>query len=243
MIVLGLITARAGSKGIPHKNVRPLGGRPLIVYTIEAARGAKLLDRVVLSTDDPVAAGIARDLGCEVPFTRPAELAQDDTPHLPVVQHAVNWLASEQGYRPDAILILQPTSPFRRPEQIDAAIRLMKEKGADSVVGVSEVPAHLHPTRMLSIDEQGFARLLMSGEPVRKRVTGRKRLTRVWLINGAIYLVRTEALYDPHEPNLFGDRVRIYVMDSDTGMNIDEPEDWDVAERSLAARNLMAAGS
>lgn len=234
MNVLGLITARAGSKGIPQKNTRLLGGRPLIAYTIEAARRSQLLNRVILSTDDPVAAKIALDLGCEVPFMRPAALSLDDTPHLPVVQHAVDWLALEQDYRPDAVLILQPTSPFRRAQQIDGAIRMLVDRRADSVVGVTEVPAHLHPTRMLALDESGFASLFMSGEAVKRRVTGRQRLVRPWLINGAIYLVRTDALHDAAEPSLFGDRVATFPMDSLTGTNIDEPEDWELAERSLS---------
>src|SRR5437773_4762667 len=99
--VLGVITARAGSKGIPGKNTRLLAGRPLVAYTIDAARASGAFDRLILSTDDEQAAAIARKMGCEVPFMRPAALSRDDTPHLPVMQHALAWLRDEQQYRPD----------------------------------------------------------------------------------------------------------------------------------------------
>src|SRR5919106_1476102 len=111
MRVLGIITARGGSKGIPNKNLKPLGGRPLIDYTIDAANDTPL-DRLILSTEDQRIADAARALGCEVPFMRPAELARDETPHLPVIVHAVQWLRDHANYRPDAVVILQPTSPL-----------------------------------------------------------------------------------------------------------------------------------
>ena len=115
MRILGVVTARAGSKGIPGKNTRLLAGRPLIEYTIDAARAAGVFDRLILSTDDAQAAAIARDRGCEVPFMRPADLSADDTPHLPVMQHALTWLRDRDGYSPDWVMILLPTSPLRQP--------------------------------------------------------------------------------------------------------------------------------
>ena len=113
--VLGVVTARAGSKGIPGKNTRRLAGKPLIAYTIESALASGVFDRLILSTDDEEAARIARELGCEVPFMRPAALCADDTPHLPVMQHAVAWMRDEQRYEPDWVMILMPTSPLRQP--------------------------------------------------------------------------------------------------------------------------------
>jgi CMP-N,N'-diacetyllegionaminic acid synthase len=134
--VLGVITARAGSKGIPGKNTKPLAGKPLIAYTIEAAQASGAFDRLILSTDDERAADVARALGCEVPFVRPAALCADDTPHLPVMQHAVAWMRDQLDYRPDWVMILMPTSPLRQPKHIVESVALALASGADSVVSV-----------------------------------------------------------------------------------------------------------
>src|SRR5690242_9753178 len=116
--VLGLIPARGGSKGVSRKNIRPLGGKPLLQWTAEAALAAQRLSGVVLSTDDPEIAEVGRTCGLQVPFLRPAPLARDDTPMLPVVQHAVRWAESAEGEHVDAVCLLQPTAPFRRAEDI-----------------------------------------------------------------------------------------------------------------------------
>ena len=124
--VLGVVTARGGSKGIPGKNLKPLAGKPLIAYTIESARESSVFDRLVLSTDDPAIADYARARGCEVPFMRPAELARDETPHLPMsCSTPSRWLREHEGYRPDAVMILQPTSPLRRPRTSATRSRLL----------------------------------------------------------------------------------------------------------------------
>jgi CMP-N,N'-diacetyllegionaminic acid synthase len=230
--VLGVITARGGSKGIPGKNLNPLAGKPLIVYTIDAARESGALDRLILSTDDPAIANQARIAGCDAPFIRPPDLARDDTPHLPVMQHAVRWLAEHEGYRPDAVMILQPTSPRRRPIDIVEAIRLLERTGADSVVSVSGVPAHFNPMRMLRVDESGNARLFVSGEPVRRRINRRQDMPAAWTMNGAVYLFRIEVL-TAAEPGLYGDRVVVYPMPEDLGISIDDMDDWKAAERAL----------
>src|SRR4029079_9181924 len=109
----------------------------------------------------------AEGFGCEVPFVRPAELARDETPHLPVVQHAVSWLQEHEGYRPDAVMILQPTSPLRQPQQIREAVALLDSSSADSVIGVGRVPDHSHPLPAVSIDAAGDATLFIGGQPVR----------------------------------------------------------------------------
>jgi CMP-N,N'-diacetyllegionaminic acid synthase len=232
--VLGLITARGGSKGIPGKNLRPLAGKPLLEYTIDAACESRALDRVLLSTDDPAIAAAASARGCEVPFLRPAELARDETPHLPVVQHVVRWLEEHEGYRPDAVMILQPTSPLRRPEDITASIALLERSGADSVLSVSEVPAHVHPMKTLRLDDQDQAVLFVTGEPVRRRINRRQDLPPVWTMNGAIYACRTEALFAA-EPSLYGDRTVAYRMPAIYGISIDDLDDWAAAEHALKA--------
>jgi len=231
--VLGVVTARAGSKGIPGKNTKLLAGKPLIVYTIEAALQSRAFDRVILTTDDEDAAAIARECGCEVPFTRPAELAADDTPHLPVMQHVVQWLRDHERYEPDSVMTLLPTSPLRQPAHIREAVELERSSGADSVIGVDELPSHFNPMRVVSIDDQGWARLFVGGTPVKRRPGRRQDMPPAWVMNGAIYLFKTRFLFDPVEPNLYGDRVAAMVMPPPYGLNLDEPEDFDTAERVL----------
>ena len=131
--ILGVITARGGSKGIPGKNIKLLCGKPLIAYTIEAAKKSGALDRLILSTDDPTIAQVAKSFGCEVPFMRPPELAKDHVSHLPVMQHAVQWLSNKEGYKPEYVMILQPTSPLRQPFHIKETVDLILETDADSV--------------------------------------------------------------------------------------------------------------
>lgn len=235
MKVLGIITARGGSKGIPGKNLKDLGGRPLLAYTVDAARDSGVLDRVILSTEDSAIADAGRSLGCEVPFTRPAELSKDETPHLPVIQHAAQWMRDHAGYQPDAVMILQPTSPLRSADDIAATVRLLESSGADSVVSVTEVSAHAHPMRMLRVDERGQATLFATGEPVRRRINRRQDLPQAWVMNGAIYACLTRLLFDA-EPSLYGDRVVAYAMPAERSVSIDDFEDWSAAERALARR-------
>jgi CMP-N,N'-diacetyllegionaminic acid synthase len=233
MRILGVVTARAGSKGIPRKNTNLLGGKPLIVHTIDAAHESGVFDRLILSTDDEQAAAIARARGCDVPFMRPASLATDDTPHLPVMQHALSWLRDEQQYTPDWVMILLPTSPLRRPFHIRESVDLAIASGADSVVSVDELPAHYNPMRVVSIDESGWARLFVGGQPLRHRPGRRQDMPKAWVLNGAVYLFRTRVLFDPIEPSLYGDKVAAYRMSPPYGLNIDDPEDWTIVERAL----------
>jgi CMP-N,N'-diacetyllegionaminic acid synthase len=240
MRVLGLVTARGGSKGIPGKNLKLLAGKPLIAYTMESAVAAGVFDRVILSTDDRAIADEAATRGCEVPFLRPAELARDETPHLPVVQHAVTWLGDRQDYRPDAVMILQPTSPLRRPEDIRAAVDLLAARDADSVLSVSAISPHVHPMRMLRVAADDTATLFVTGEPVRRRINRRQDLPPAWVMNGAIYIVRTGVLCAA-EPSLYGARALALRMVRPFDISLDDPEDWAAAERAIA--DLSRAGA
>ena len=235
MKVLGVITARGGSKGIPGKNLKLLAGKPLLAYTIDTARRSGALDRVILSTEDEAIATAGRDLGCDVPFIRPMDLAQDDTPHLPVIQHATRWMQERINYQPDAVMVLQPTSPLRTAEDIGAAVELLDNSDADSVLSVNEVPVHSHPMRTLRLDATGHAVLFVSGDPVRKRINRRQDLPPAWVMNGAIYACRTRVLFDA-EPSLYGHRVVAYRMPANRSISIDDLEDWHAAERALSSR-------
>ncbi|HEV8346609.1 MAG TPA: acylneuraminate cytidylyltransferase family protein [Vicinamibacterales bacterium] len=233
MKILGVVTARGGSKTIPGKNLKPLGGKPLIAYSIEAARQSGVFDRTIISTDDQAIAEAAEALGCERPFLRPASLARDDTPHLPVVQHAVDTLR-HGGYDADAVMILQPTSPLRRPEDIRCAVDLLEATGADSVISVSKVPDHYNPLRTVRVDDRGLATMFVDGAPVRTRPVRRQDVPPAWAIDGAIYLFRT-AVLSAAPPSLYGDSTAVYVTPPPYGINIDDLDDWQQAERALAA--------
>jgi CMP-N-acetylneuraminic acid synthetase len=232
---IAIMGARGGSKGLPRKNVLSVGGKPLIAHTIDCARESGVFDRLILSTDDERAAAIARTHGCEVPFMRPPQLAADDTPHLPVMQHALTWLRDRQRYTPDWVMILLPTSPLRQPLHIQDAVDLAVASGADSVVSVDALPAHYNPMRVVTVDAGGWARLFVNGDPVKRRPGRRQDMPAAWVLNGAIYLFRTSVLFDPIEPSLYGDKVAAYRMSPPYGLNIDDPEDWAIAERALDA--------
>src|SRR5262245_34758216 len=165
---------------------------------------------------------------------RPAHLCADDTPHLPVMQHALAWVRDHEKYEPDLVMTLLPTSPLRQPAHIRDSIRLAVDSDADSVIGVDELPPHFNPMRVVTIDGQGWARLFVGGQPVKRRPGRRQDMPPAWVMNGAIYLFRTGLLFDPVEPNLYGERVAAMVMPPPYGLNLDDPEDWERAERIIA---------
>jgi len=234
MKILGIITARGGSKGIPGKNIKDLCGQPLIAYTIKAAQDSGILDRLILSTDDQKIADVAKSYGVEVPFIRPAELAQDGTPHLPVLQHAVKWLKERQDYQPDMVVLLQPTAPIRQSWHIQEAITLLKNKSADSVVSVSEIPGHFSPYWVVVENENGWGELF-NGEPIKNRIPRRQSFPKKnYYHNGAIYVFKPELLFDSLGPNFYGDKVGLYPMAEKYSINLDDPEDWFLAETALA---------
>lgn len=165
--VLGIIPARGGSKGIPNKNLVALCGRPLLAYTGDAVKESARLTRTVVSTDDPRIAEYATSLGLEVPFMRPSSLAGDGVPMLPVLQHAVAALESE-GFTTDIVVLLQPTSPLRRGEHIDAAVTWLEQAGGDSVVSVVEVPHQFNPTSVMRV-EDGLLKPFLEGPAATRR--------------------------------------------------------------------------
>lgn len=212
MDVVGLIPARGGSKGIPRKNLEQVGGKPLLAWTVEAALAASELTQVVVSTDDDEIAAAA---GVEV-LRRPPELAADDTPMLDVVRHAVAALA------PDVVVLLQPTSPLRRAEHVDACVRLLLESGADAVVTVVEVPHRFRPDSLLDVvDGRAVAR---GGARTRQE----KEL--VYARNGpAVLARRADRLGD----DLYGGDVRPFVMDERDSLDVDDPFDLELADLLL----------
>ena len=220
MKTFALIPARGGSKGIPRKNIRMIAGKPLIVWTIEAALRSALLDAVVVSTDDAEIADVARSAGAQVPFMRPAELARDQTPGLDPVMHALDRLP-EYG----SVLLLQPTSPLRTTADIDACLGLAAERGAVSVVSVSEPEAHPYWSYRLNTD-QTLARLIETTP-----VTRRQDLPQVVAVNGAMYFAQADWLR--RSGSLVDAQTLAYVMPRERSIDIDTPLDWALAELLL----------
>jgi CMP-N,N'-diacetyllegionaminic acid synthase len=212
MDLVGLIPARGGSKGIPRKNLAPVAGKPLLAWTIDAARAATELTRVVVSTDDDEIASAA---GVEV-LRRPAELAADETPMLDVVRHAVAELS------PDVVVLLQPTSPLRRAEHIDAAVRLLLESGADAVVSVVVVPHRYSPEALMDVVD---GRVVARGSARTRQEKGL-----VYARNGpAVLAVRSDRLGD----DLYGGDCQPYLMEERDSLDVDDPFDLELADLLL----------
>lgn len=230
MTILGLIPARGGSKGIPGKNIKPLRGKPLLQYSIEAAKRSQLLSRIVLSSDDERIMTTAKKLGLEVPFQRPAELAGDSTGSLAVLQHAVQVFANE-GEKFEAVCLLQPTSPFRRDGLIDEAIEKFSQGGFDSLISVREVPSDFNPHWVFEA-ENGSLKIATGEDQIIPR---RQDLPKAYHRDGAIYLVRTEVLMNQH--SLYGKNIGFIDTTGDPYVNLDTPEDWEEAEKILLLNN------
>ena len=227
MRVLAIIPARGGSKGVPGKNIRDLGGKPLIAHTIECALQATRVTRTVVSTDDETIAEIARQYGADVPFMRPLDLATDRALAIPVIQHALETTERLDGTTYDAIVMLQPTTPFRTAADLDAALELLEKSGADSVISVVDVEGH-HPARMKYLDGD---RLM--DPPFCEAVENqpRQELRPMFLRNGAIYATRRDVVLSG---SFKGEDCRGYVMPHDRSVNIDTLGDYRQAEWLLA---------
>jgi N-acylneuraminate cytidylyltransferase len=233
--VLALIPARGGSKSVPRKNVQLLAGHPLIAYSVAAALAARNVGRVVVSTDDAEIAAVARSYGAEAPFLRPAELAGDDTLDLPVVEHALAWLAGVQGYRPDVVVQLRPTSPLRPRNLVDQGIDLLRaHPDADSIRAV--IPAGQNPYKMWRRGEAGrIVPLLVDGfhEPYNMP---RQLLPAAFWQTGHLDVIRTATILEKH--SLTGDRVYPIEVSPDCAVDIDMPRDFERAESLLGDNRL-----
>lgn len=224
MIVLGLIPARAGSRGIPGKNERPLAGRSLVARAVDAARASGVIDRIVLSTDSDTIGAIGAANGVEV-IRRPAELAADDTPMLPVLVHTLNVLEAE-GWRCDALALLQPTQPFRTGAHIADAVRLLEQTGATAVASVVPIPAHYAPQYAMRIGDGRLLPYLPEGG----EITRRQDVEPAYSRDGTVYLTRVGVI---RQGSLYGDDCRPLVLAPDESVNLDTPDDWERAAALL----------
>ncbi len=225
MSIVAVLPARGGSKGIPRKNIKLLAGKPLIAWTIEAALAARSVDLVLTSTDDEEIAQVARKNGAQVPFLRPLELASDTASSEDVALHALSWLQQNERSQVEFVLLLQPSSPLRSAEDIEAAIALQRDKRADAVVSVCETS---HPFQWFK--NLGPNRELLpwqTGAGPSRRQDARP----VYQLNGAIYLVRSSVVLK--EKTFFPERTFGYLMPPEKSLDIDTPWEFYLAELIL----------
>jgi N-acylneuraminate cytidylyltransferase/CMP-N,N'-diacetyllegionaminic acid synthase len=222
MSILGVIPARGGSRGIKNKNSKDLLGKPLIAHTIEVGKESGVFDRLIVTTDSPALRALAVDHGAEVPFLRPPELAQDETPAIDPILHALTWLEQHDGYLPTFVMMLQPTSPLRLASDIQGAVALMEDRCPDSVVSVCE--ATHHPFWMKRITHEGALVDFMeaSDRPLR-----RQDLPPVFALNGAIFFTRTEVLFSHR--SFYGPTTLPLIMPRERSVDVDDPSDLRLA--------------
>lgn len=232
---LALIPARGGSKSIPRKNIRSFAGYPLLAYSIAAGLAARTVSRVIVSTDDPEIASIARKYGGEAPFLRPRALAQDETPDLPVFQHALKWLAKNEGYNPEIVVQLRPTSPLRRVTHIDQAVfGLFERAEADSIRTVC-IPFQ-NPFKMWRIGKDGFMQPLLETSFSEAFNMPRQLLPTVYWQTGYVDATRKDTILDKN--SMTGARILPLVIDPSEWIDIDSPDDWRRAERLLENKEI-----
>lgn len=233
--VLAIIPARGGSKSIPRKNIRPFAGHPLIAYSISAGLAAETVTRVIVSTDDEEIAAISRRYGAETPFLRPAEFSEDNTPDLPVFQHALEWLHKNEDYLPEIVVQLRPTSPFRRVQHIDQAVyRLLEHPEVDSVRTVC-IPFQ-NPFKMWRIGQDGIMQPLLQTEFEEPYNMPRQALPEVYWQTGYVDAARVDTILTKN--SMTGTRILPLVIDPSEWIDIDSPDDWRRAERLLESLEI-----
>jgi CMP-N,N'-diacetyllegionaminic acid synthase len=229
--ILAVIPARGGSKGIPKKNIKKLAGKPLICWTIESALKSKMIDKLIVSTDDKNIARISKKACAEIPFMRPDELSGDKTPTLPVLIHAYKHFKEELKDHYDYIILLEPTSPGRQTFHIDEALKKLINSKADSLVSVSEVPGHYNFHWQYNVSKNDFLSLI-DGSKLKDVIKRRQDLPKTYYRNGAIYAFKTKLLLESN-PNFYGEKSLAYIMDKKYSVDIDSPEDWRDSEKQI----------
>lgn len=223
--VLATVTARGGSKRITKKSIVPLLGKPALAYVIEALKKTKRVTRLIIDTDDLEMAEVGRKAGAEIPFIRPAHLATDTIPHEVVLQYELDFLRKKEGYVPDAVVLIQPTSPLVTPEEIDQCIELLFAEHLDSVESVFEVPTHFHPFAQRIIDGKGFTHFLFKKERRKSKKTGEKPAT---YAIGNVYCFRPLNL--ERFGTVQGEKSKSVVIERRSAVDINEPFDIEIAE-------------
>lgn len=224
---LALIPARGGSKGIPGKNVKLLGGKPLIAYSIEVAKHSGLFHKILVSTDSSEIAATGKEWGAEVPFLRSPELADDKAAMLPVIQDALLQLKEREQWLPDYVALLQPTAPLRTVSHVKRAVDLIEQNAPDSVVSVVELPKHLSPDCLMRIENNRMSFFLEEGAKITRRQDARTAYMR----DGTLYITKVETLLNKN--SIYGDECIPLVLQMNESSTIDDMEDWERAEKLI----------
>jgi CMP-N-acetylneuraminic acid synthetase len=225
--ILALIPARGGSKGVPKKNIKLLNGKPLLAYTTEIALQSQYLAEVILSSDDSQIITMARSIGIEVPFIRPCALAEDHTPTIDVIIHALKWFENQSVYF-DAVCLLQVTSPFRTVDFLDKAIEKFIASGCDSLISVQKVPHEYNPHWTFEVNEVGNLKIATGEDQI---ISRRQELPEVYHRDGSIYITKTEVLLQQH--SLYGKSTSFIESSPEFYVNIDTLADWEKAEQII----------
>lgn len=227
MKILAIIPARRGSKGIPGKNIKLLNGKPLLAHTSEIALQSKLLTEVIVSTEDEQIREVAKSLGVKVPFSRPMALAQDITPTIDVIIHALQWYENHNSYF-DAVCLLQVTSPFRTVDFLDKAIEKFMTSGCDSLISVQRVPHEYNPHWTFKVNAKGNLEIATGEAEIIPR---RQELPTAYHRDGSIYITKTEVLLKQH--SLYGKSMSFIESEPQFYVNIDTMQDWEKAEEII----------
>ena len=225
MEILGIIPARGGSKGIPQKNLRKIMGKPMIQYSFDAAKKSKI-NKVLLTTDDKKIARFAKSLGIEAPFLRPKNLSNESEKTFDVIKHSINYLWDNDGYSPDIVVILQPTSPLRTSQMIDESIGLLQKKNTTSVISVSKIKTHPYSAFFL---KNNFLK------PFRddfKKFDRRQQYTPLYFPTGAIYTTWNDTIKKHN--SIYGDKIRPMITEQPSSVDIDTKFDMFIAEMTLS---------
>ena len=236
MEILGLIIARGGSQRVPHKNIKPLGGRPLLAYTVEAARGSRYITRVIVSTDSEAIAQVAIQEGAEAPFRRPAEISQSHSTELEAVEHTLSWLREHERYEPDLVALLRPTTPFRKSETIDAAIELLLKDPSAHCVRTVKLCSE-HPHKMWVMEREG--QRIRSFVPLEHKLPEAHTLAYhllpiVYVQNASMDILRPSNIWQLRSTT--GTEVIPLVMDEMESVDINSPLDFLLAEIIIGQR-------
>ncbi|SDB56074.1 N-acylneuraminate cytidylyltransferase [Pseudobutyrivibrio sp. YE44] len=223
--MLAIIPARGGSKGLPGKNIKPLLGKPLIAYAVEAALASKYIDRVIVTTDDEEIARVAREAGAEVPFMRPAELASDTATAVDVYIHATEFMMKETGEPIEKFMVLLPTAPLRTVAHIDGAVEAFKAQGSDTLISVTE--AETPPSWYMNMDDRGC--IANAGFGMKGAIVNNRQVNDAYYIpNGAIYILDYKLLKEKR--TYYSDNTYGYVMGRLESIDIDNIDDFEYAE-------------
>lgn len=226
MKILAIIPARGGSKGVPRKNIKILGDKPLIAFSIEQAKESNCFSKIIVSTDDEEIATISKNYGAEIPFIRPSELANDTASSIAVVQHVVDFFESKNEYY-DAICLLQPTSPFREKNFINKAIEKFTNSDSDALISVLQVPHEYNPHWVFEEDNNEKLHIATGESEIIKR---RQDLPTAFFRDGSIYLTKVDTI---KKGSFYGEKLTYILNNPNLCVNIDSMEDWNQAEQKL----------